>query len=170
MKERNYSIDILKVIGILCIVLAHVCESKVIMQLRNFDVPLMVICSAYLYKNNDETLKININKFIYRCIRLAVPVWIFFTLFFLIKLSFFNVTYSFYEYFTTYTFIGGIGYVWIIRVYILTAMCLPIFYKIKNRIKSEKLFDLSILVIYVLYEVVYFFIGDVNIILQYVVY
>ena len=85
LKQRNITIDILKVIGIICIILAHVCESKIIFQLRSFDVPLMIICSAYLYKEQEKLDKTYLKKLAKRIIRLVAPVWIFFTIFFLIK-------------------------------------------------------------------------------------
>lgn len=46
MKRKKYS-DILKVIGLLGFVLAHVTPPTVIFQFRNFDVVLMILVSAY---------------------------------------------------------------------------------------------------------------------------
>ena len=81
-EKRNITIDILKTIGIFCIILAHVCKSKFILQSRNFDVPLMVICSAFLYKSQ---YGFDIKRVFKRIIRLVIPVWIFFVCFFLYK-------------------------------------------------------------------------------------
>ena len=41
-------IDFLKTLGLFCIILAHVNAPGFVMQLRNFDVPLMVILSGML--------------------------------------------------------------------------------------------------------------------------
>ena len=46
--NRVIFIDYLKVIGLLCIILAHICTDATILQIRNFDVPLMVLISGYL--------------------------------------------------------------------------------------------------------------------------
>lgn len=60
-KQRNVAIDILKALGIILIILAHTCKSSIILQLRNFDVVLLVILSGYLaldsYKTNESFLK-----------------------------------------------------------------------------------------------------------------
>lgn len=47
-KERILRYDILKVIALLCIILAHVNPNGLVFQLRNFDVPLMIIISVWL--------------------------------------------------------------------------------------------------------------------------
>ena len=56
--NRLKNIDILRVIGLLCIILAHVKPNDIIFQLRNFDVVLMIMISTYLFiinnKNNSE--------------------------------------------------------------------------------------------------------------------
>ena len=43
MKYRNLDYDFLKFIGIFCIVFAHIGVSPYVFQIRNFDVPLMVL-------------------------------------------------------------------------------------------------------------------------------
>lgn len=53
MKKYPY-IDFLKLVGLFCIILAHVGPPAVVMQLRNFDVPLMVILSGMLAANSQH--------------------------------------------------------------------------------------------------------------------
>ena len=48
VKKRRIDIDILKTIGILMVILAHVNPPNIIFQLRNFDVVLLIIVSSYL--------------------------------------------------------------------------------------------------------------------------
>ena len=48
LMTRNYTYDLLKVIALICILLAHVNPPGVIFQLRNFDVPLMILISVWL--------------------------------------------------------------------------------------------------------------------------
>ena len=44
--ERNTNYDLMRFIGISCIVLAHSSAPDIVDQLRNFDVPLMVVVSG----------------------------------------------------------------------------------------------------------------------------
>lgn len=57
-ENRLIFIDYLKLLGLMCIILAHVCTNPIIMQLRSFDVPLMVMISGFLaigsYKRSVE--------------------------------------------------------------------------------------------------------------------
>ena len=55
VKERDYKIDILRFIAIICIILSHTKPPETIFLLRNFDVTLMVMimgASFYLSNNN----------------------------------------------------------------------------------------------------------------------
>ena len=58
LKDRIIYIDYLKVIGLFCIILAHACTNQYILQVRNFDVPLMGVISSFLaidsYKRSME--------------------------------------------------------------------------------------------------------------------
>ncbi len=82
--KRREDIDILKSIGLICIILAHVNPPKYIFQLRNFDVVLMILVSAYL--GLCSTKKMNYFEYVYkRAIRLIIPTWIFLIVFFIIN-------------------------------------------------------------------------------------
>ena len=79
--KRKINLDILKTIGLLCIILAHINPPKVLFQIRNFDVVLMIIISAYLGLSNRKIE----NPFSYignRFCRLVIPCWLFLLLFF----------------------------------------------------------------------------------------
>ncbi len=82
-KKRNVGIDVLKVLGILLIMLAHVKPPGIIFQARNFDVVLLVIVSGMLFNNSYKRSKRYFQYIIKRFIRLVIPVWIFLTIFFL---------------------------------------------------------------------------------------
>ena len=119
--NREKNIDILKAIGSLAIILAHVEPNKIIFQIRNFDVILMIMVSAYLYMKKDNRK----TKYVYKRIkRLLIPTWIFLTIFFAI--SFFIKPYNLKTIISTYILHDGIGYVWIIRIYLITAVILTI--------------------------------------------
>ena len=76
--DRDISIDYLRMIGLFCIILAHVHPPGLIFNLRTFDVPFMVVISGLLYR---ATLKKQESVFQYiykRAVRLIVPVYIIF--------------------------------------------------------------------------------------------
>lgn len=143
---RIKEIDFLRFLGLSLIILAHVRSTLLISQLRNFDVPLMVLISGISFSLTP--LKTNYwNYFIKRIKRLAVPVWIFLSFYYLILYIFklepdlltaFNV-------FGSYAFVWGIGYLWIIRVFLEVALVAPFFNKINPRIKSNNYFLLILL-------------------------
>ena len=59
MTKRLLNIDILKFIGIICIIIAHTNPPKIIFQIRNFDVILMCIISILLFFNSNKKEKYN---------------------------------------------------------------------------------------------------------------
>lgn len=65
---RDIKIDFIRFIGISLIILAHASPPNWLFQLRNFDVPLMVVLSGYLYsmkskKSNQLNLQYIIKRF-----------------------------------------------------------------------------------------------------------
>ncbi|VED48541.1 Acyltransferase family [Raoultella terrigena] len=128
--QRNIIIDAMRVLGLLLIILAHVQPPSFIFQLRTFDVPMMIFVSgmAYYYsgKSNIKLWQYSLSRFK----RLVFPVWIFLVFFFLSIFIFEPV--GFVDLFTLKTIIstfllGGFGYVWIIKVFLIIAICSPIF-------------------------------------------
>lgn len=128
---RDLSIDLLRTIGILLIILAHVDAPFIIKQIRIFDVVLLVVISGYVYKEPKDYI-----KYIYKRIeRLVFPTWLFLTIFFLglflvektlkIEVSGLNKD----TIISSYIFWWGIGFVWIIRIYLGVAILGPIVLK-----------------------------------------
>lgn len=129
--QRDFGIDCMRVIGLFCIVLAHVSPPYFVFQLRNFDVPLMVFVSGVSFYLSGGVSGSYMNYFVKRLKRLAVPVWIFFTFYFLFFFVIFGASFSVRELLGTFFLTGGIGYVWIIRVFLLMALLAPpVFYLI----------------------------------------
>lgn len=152
MKEinRDYKIDIMKVIGLLCIILAHVGVNDRILQLRNFDVPMMVYISGYLSYNSFKQSETYIKYIFKRIRRLLLPTWIFLTIYFLILLFIrykFNIAfpYTMYQIKRSYLLLDGIGYVWVVRVYLLCAIITPLLIKITKKISCRNVYLLIIL-------------------------
>ena len=148
-------IDIAKFIGMMCIILAHVSPPPIVGQIRNFDVPLMVIISGILaveayerMKQNDVSCAKYIGK---RFIRLVLPTWVFLVTFVAIRVIFSNdlsvsdVINSF--------LLGreGVGYVWVIMVYLICAILVPLLNKV-NIFSLKHVFIIG--AAYLLYEAV----------------
>lgn len=144
--QRNFNIDFLRWFGLTLIVLAHVNAPFTVTQLRCFDVPLMVFVSGICFKYP----KVPILSYLWqRFKRLYIPTFIFLFIFFILiyaakKLG---VTVPY----TTAQVIGSflllenpsIGYVWIIRVFILMAILAPLVYNITQKLNNISYFFVS---------------------------
>lgn len=156
---RNNSIDILRFIGLAMIIFAHVGPPGILFQLRNFDVPLMVLVSGMAfslsYKANESYL-----QYIWKRVkRLVLPVWIFLTGYFLALFLFApnNPDLTAYKMATSYFLIEGIGYVWIIRVFVLVALVSPFVFKWHISESSNKTYFGLIAIVFIVYEAVRYF-------------
>ena len=161
--SRDTSIDLLKFIGLSMIILAHVDIPGIVAQLRNFDVPLMVLLSGAAYGLSVRKDQSYLAYLFKRFERLALPVWIFLTTYFisLLILSPDSKTLNTYTILTSYSFISGIGYVWIIRVFFLVALIAPLLYWLHTRRLNDITYLTIIFVTYLLYEVTLHF-TDLN--------
>lgn len=83
MGMRDKTIDIMRVIGIMLIILAHVSPPEFLFQLRTFDVPMMIFISgmSYYVASKKDVKIVPYVKSRFR--RLVVPAWIFITLFYI---------------------------------------------------------------------------------------
>ena len=149
-KKRNLKYDILKVIALFCIILAHVNPNGFIFQLRNFDVPLMIIISVWLSISLTERRSFNYKKYIFKRIkRLVIPTWSFLTIYFILNFIWGNV-FSMKTIFLSYSLISGIGYVRVIRIYLYIAILAPILYYLINKV-SRKYIIIFMVLEYIIY-------------------
>jgi peptidoglycan/LPS O-acetylase OafA/YrhL len=150
---------ILKTIALLCIILAHVKPSPVVFQLRNFDVPLMVLISGALFARSAKKDQINFAEYVRsRFARLVVPVWVFFLFFFaLTYILFLGQAYPFSIKNILGTFLFTEKYVWIIRVFLLLAIAAPFLLKLRRSLGNDRSFLIWLSVIYMLYEAAFRF-------------
>lgn len=157
MNERDEGLDLLRTIGILGIFLAHVTPPFIIHQLRIFDVILMVIISGYLY----EKPKSYIKYILKRIKRLILPTYIvlilFFSMLYILRKIFnidLNGLLNIKMFILSCLLISGIGFVWIIRIYLGVAVLGPI---ILNKLTFKKLvFYYIILEIFINISLYYF--------------
>ena len=164
--NRLKNIDILKCIGLFCIILAHVSPPKILFQIRNFDVVLMIMVSALLFFYRYESSKENYKKYLCKRIkRLILPTWTFLIIFFTFMILF-NHKFSTQKVISSFLLHDGIGYVWVIRVYLIVACLLPFLYKLYNLSDMKKVIIINI-TIYLIYEVLcYFKVFNYNIFLK----
>ncbi len=158
---RDDHVDIMRFIGLSLIIFAHINPPAILFQLRNFDVPLMVMVSGMSYVLSSGKLVSYKEYFISRCQRLVFPVWTFLTILFCIiklfnldqKNSILNTT----TIISSYGLISGIGFVWVIRIFLLVALMAPIFYPIVNKTHRYKFLMISFLLL-LLNEMLVFYI------------
>lgn len=149
-KKRDISIDILRFIGISLIILAHVNPPDTILNIRCFDVSLMLFVSGLTMSKRNPDFSL---KFLgHRAVRLLLPVWSFLTIYFLLIFALqsfgldLGITIS--QCIDTYLLLEGIGFVWIIRVMLLIALLTPSLLWIKNKLSPLALLSLSLIILY----------------------
>ncbi|MBD1866778.1 acyltransferase [Cyanobacteria bacterium FACHB-471] len=149
---RNEKIDFLRFIGLSMIILAHVKPPEILFQLRNFDVPLMVIVSGMSFGLvfREEPYLHYVWK---RVKRLVFPVWIFLTLY-LGACWAFDIPVANLSFIAkSYLLVGGIEYLWIIRVFLFIALIAPLIAVLNRRVHSNKKYLAILGVFLLIYEV-----------------
>lgn len=153
MSNRDNYIDFLRFIGIALIILAHIYAPITITQIRCFDVPMMVFISGLSYSG--KKVRANWSSFYKpRLLRLLIPVYIF-TTFYIILLSICGININPSKIVNSYLLLenNSIGYVWIIRVFILVMLIIPLLIKLNEGLSLLK-FWLSITILYLLQSII----------------
>lgn len=159
VKGRDLRFDLLKTLGILCIILAHCQPPEIIFQIRNFDVPLMVIVSGSLFYLSFKEKKDSFFSYLKKRIpRLIAPVWCFLVFFFvavylLSQLTDIPSPYNWNAVWGSFLLRGGTRYVYIIRVFVLMALVAPLVLKLYRAIGNSRRFLLTLIGIYASYEI-----------------
>lgn len=155
--ERNYNYDLLRLLGLMVIMIAHSSPPGWLFQLRNFGTPLLVIGSALTYSYIFCCKPLDIRPFLKkRFTRLIFPLWFFLTFFFIIAfiITSFNKEFPFtvYQVVTSYFLFDGIGFVWVFKIYIFLALLTPLAIKFNKHVKSNSVYLSSIFLFYIGYE------------------
>lgn len=151
MTSRDPSVDLMRFIGLTCIILAHTGISKdtALFQCRTFDVPLMVFTSglAFAGKQTGKYLPFVLR----RTLRLIVPVYIFLAVYALLNpvLSDWGLV----ERYTAERITGSfrlklnpsIGYVWVIRVFLIVMLVTPLLVRLEKAVKKDWAFALIVI-------------------------
>ena len=162
--SRIAYIDFLKFVGLTGIIIAHVGSPSWLMMARSFDVPLMVILSSILgvnsYKKYDGKKHGTFNYYLSRLKRLAIPTWIFLFFYFSLQFTVTHKANSLKYYISSFCLTRyGIGYVWVMLIYLYSTMLIPLYSKIGFSYKTS----LSLFLIYLIYEIAFFYkIGTEN--------
>jgi hypothetical protein len=149
----------MRFIGISLIILAHVNLPAWLWQIGSFEVVLMVVTSALAFAQFPklESYKTYLVK---RTKRLVFPMWLFLSFYFF--LEFVLVQLGIAEPPTlrvilgSYFLLDGIGFVWIIRVFFLVSLAGPFIIKLDRKIRSNYVYLLIWLVLYLIYELLLF--------------
>lgn len=150
-KKRDVSIDILRAVALLCIIVAHCQPHKLTIELRSFDVPLMVFLSGVSFSMSSANRKQGYIMYLRkRFERLIIPTWIFLSIYYgLIMVS--NVItntpifqYPFVDVIKNYTLQTG-WYVWIMRVFFFIAILSPLIASVYNKMNHSLAIFMSIL-------------------------
>lgn len=152
--QRDERIDLLRFIGLMMVMLAHVYPPAWLAQLRNFDVPLMVLVSALSFGASYKAE--SFGSYVWaRVKRLVFPVWLFLTLLFTLEwlTGFPQQLPSFEKILRTYELLDGIGYVWVIRVFLLVALVAPFIWRFHLRYADNRSYFCWVLLGYVGYEI-----------------
>ena len=155
---RNLNLDIMRLLGIMIIIIAHSSPPGWLFQLRNFGTPLLIIASgltySYLYTDRELDIRSFYKK---RFSKLIFPAWIFSSIFFFIsyivsRINSIDFPFSLETIISTFSFYEGIGFLWIFKIYIILALITPISLAINRYIISDFLYFVLLLVVYGLYE------------------
>lgn len=150
---RDDRIDFLRFTGLMMVMLAHVYPPAWLAQLRNFDVPLMVLVSALSFSASYRNE--SYGQYVWaRVKRLVFPVWLFLSLLFLLQWGW-QVPIdlpSGEKIVRSYLLLDGIGYVWVIRVFLLVALIAPFLYRYHLRQQSDALYWRVLALWYLAYE------------------
>jgi hypothetical protein len=172
INSRNYTVDFMRTVGTLLIILAHVESPEWIKALRSFDVILLVMISGMMIKPIYNVAEY-IRYILKRVKRLILPTWTLLTFLFISLLAITvllgkEFPYSLRTIFLTYTLIDGIGYVWIVRIYLMIAFISPILFWFNARMKSDYLF-LFVVWFLIFFDYVIYSMNIDSIIVNYVV-
>lgn len=139
--NRDYTIDLLRTGGVFLVILAHVNAPQWLMNLRCFDVVMLVILSGMSYCISSEKNSLSYTCYLWKRIKkLLMPTWGILTLIFGVT---FLITHSLKPFglikiVQSYLLYDGIGYVWFVRVVLMLALISPMILTISKRCSGKQ--------------------------------
>ena len=131
-EHRDTVIDLLRILGIAMVMLAHCYMPEHISEIREFDVITLVFVSGWSFGLSrfvlsKETYPAYVRK---RIRRLVLPVWGFLAVFYAVFMLFFGMRFTPVQILLSALFLsGGIGFVWVYRIFFINALITPFFKK-----------------------------------------
>ena len=169
-KRRILWADYLRCLCILLIIASHVLGTDEIWKqlLFGFNVPCLVILSGYLsVESSGSSLKQYYWK---RAKRLLFPTWVFFAVYFIL-IGIVSIDssypYSLTQIVKTFLFMDGIGYTWILAIFVMIAIFTPIYKVMVNKIERN---NLVALILYWILGLTLFLVPGKNIIVKLMMY
>lgn len=153
--SRNERIDLLRFIGLALIIFAHANIPKFLFQLRNFDVPLMILVSGMSFGLTFKRHGSYVSYVWKRLKRILFPTWIFLTIFlpFLFIFNFPGLDLSYKQIWSSYLLLDGLRFIWIIRVFLLVSLVAPFIYYFSSKKKSDISYLIKMLLIFLIYDI-----------------
>lgn len=154
---RVVTLDFMRLLGVLVIMLAHAGPPPWLGQLRNFGTPLLIVASALTYRAIYAEREMVARVFyLKRLQRLLMPVWIFLTLFFavfwgLAELQGMPMRFSTEKILRSFVFFNGINFVWIFQVYLVLALLTPWALKVSRCAISQRVYFTGLAVAFAAY-------------------
>ena len=149
IKSRDVTIDLLRFFGLSLIILAHVNPPNLLFQWRVFDVPLMLFVSGLAFSGRKPDFSLHF--FFKRVKRLVIPVYVFLTVYFsfvsIARLAGIDFGVRLHHVIGSYLLMDGIGYVWVIRVFLIVGIFTPLLLALDHKIKHHGLFLLIVVAI-----------------------
>ena len=164
MHERVRSIDFLRFLGALLVMLAHTEPPPWLFHLRNFGTPLLIVVAALSVVVVFRERPLRPAEFLKkRLLKLTVPAWLFLSFFFGVVLVYAHVIgkpfpFSARQVITSYALDSGIGYMWIFKVYLIVALLTPPLLQFKASVTHKLTYFGILAAAYVLYEVLNVFV------------
>ncbi|MCK1225172.1 acyltransferase family protein [Streptococcus uberis] len=153
MRNRDSRIDTLRVLGTFLIILAHSLPPVVITNLRTFDVVLLVFISGISFKKSN--VKGEFFKYLHKRVKkLVIPTYLLLAIIFLLTTvisSIFEVSspFTFDIIISSFLFYNkGIGFIWIVKVYLYTAILLYSIRKVNKNWYTVSMFFIHLLYIF----------------------
>lgn len=165
MIKRDFRIDIMRTFAIFSIFLAHSIPPGWIFELRNFDVIMMsfIMGASYYLSQNNKRKGSFLNYIKKRFKRLILPSWLFTSLFMvslwiISKCLNSDFYFSFNEILGYFALLQGHTFLWIMSVFFVMSLALPVFNNLNNKINSNFIYFIMVTNLYIIYHLVVIFI------------
>ncbi|MFE4714635.1 acyltransferase family protein, partial [Paenibacillus sp. NPDC056722] len=144
--ERNTSIDIMRSICTLLIMLAHVELPNLLFNLRTFDVTVLIFLSGISMSYESQIRTVSFGRYLWKRVKkLLIPTYIvlsliFFGVYVLCFLLNRNYLWSLNQVLLSYALTtsgSAIGYGWIVRIFLMIALLQPFLKFINKKIKNN---------------------------------